>query len=139
VERTGRYRTINREKLGDAELKEALSDPTSLRHEVFYRYVHLLRICRAQRSFHPNGPQKVLSDNPALFALLRTSPDGREHLLCVHNVSDEEQHFQADLGELGVPHSGALEDLVYPTRHLVNEDGRFRVSVAPYQVLWLKA
>jgi sucrose phosphorylase len=139
VEQTGRYRTINREKLSRAALEEALSDPTSLRHEVFFRYVHLLRIRRAQRAFHPNGPQKVLLDNRALFALLRTSPDGREHLLCVHNVSDREQQFQADLGELGVPYSGALEDLVYPTRHPVGEDGRFSLTVAPYQVLWLRA
>jgi len=139
VEQTGRYRTINREKLHHAELKRALADPTSLRHEVFYRYCHLLRLRRSQRALHPNGPQKVLAGNCALFALLRSSPDGQEHLLCIHNVSDQEQPFQADMGKLGVPHSGALEDLVFPTRHPVGEDGRLRVSVAPYQVLWLRA
>jgi glycosidase len=139
VETTGRYRTINREKLRWHDLAAALADPTSLRHKVFYQYVHLLRIRRSQRAFHPNGAQQVLSGNRALFTLLRTSPDGQEHILCVHNVSDREQSFQADLVELGVPHNDNVEDLVFPTRFPVGKDGQLGLTVKPYQVLWLTA
>ena len=42
------------------------------------------------------------------------------------------------MSELGVPQRGTLEDLVYPTRYPVAEDGRFSVYVKPYQVIWLK-
>jgi glycosidase len=139
VEKTGRYRTINREKLEWHDLAAALADPTSLRHRVFYQYVHLLRVRSSQRAFHPNGAQRILFGDRALFTLLRTSPDGREHLLCVHNVSDEEQDFRVDLNELGVPHSSAVHDLVFPTRYPIGEDGRLGLTVKPYQVLWLKA
>ena len=139
VQKTGRYRSINREKLRRDELQAALADLTSLRHRVFRRYLRLLRTRTAHKAFHPNGPQKVLSVNPALFALLRTSPDGQEHLLCLHNVSDEPQPFQINLEALGVPHSGALRDLLGEGRYLVGGDGQLTLSVSPYQVIWLKA
>jgi glycosidase len=138
VERTGRYRTINREKLQQRELERELADPTSLRHRVFQRYVHLLRVRRSHRAFHPNGPQKIILSNPALFALLRTSPDDQEHVLCVHNVSDKEQVFEADLSELGVAYSAGPEDLVTGRSHEADDTGRLRLVVAPYQVLWLR-
>jgi hypothetical protein len=116
-----------------------LSDPTSLRHGVFHQYVHLLRIRTSQPAFHPSGAQRVLFGNDALFALLRTSPNGQEHVLCIHNVSDRKQRFQADLDALGLSYSRALRDLVYPTHHSVGKNGRLELTAEPYQVMWLKA
>jgi sucrose phosphorylase len=139
VERTGRYRTINREKLQRRELERELADPTSLRHRVFQRYADLLRVRRSQPAFHPNGSQKIILSNRALFSLLRTSPDNQEHILCVHSVSDQEQVFEANLSELGVADSAGAEDLVTGESHRADEAGRLRLAVAPYQVLWLKA
>jgi glycosidase len=139
VQKTGRYRTINREKLQRDELEAELADPAALRHQVFRRYVHLLRVRISQRAFHPNGAQRILFGHNALFTLLRTSPDGQEHILCLHNVSDRDQLFQANLDELGVPHSGALQDLVAGTRYPVSEDDQLTLTIAPYQVLWFKA
>jgi sucrose phosphorylase len=138
VEQTGRYRTINRQKLRRGELEAALADPSSLRHQVFRRYVQLLKIRTSQRAFHPNGVQKILFGNDALFALLRTAPDGQEHVLCVHNVSNKQQLFQISLDELGMPGSGAVHDLVAAGRYPVDENGQLALNVAPYQVLWLK-
>jgi glycosidase len=138
VRETGRYRSINREKLRRAELEAALADPVSLRRQVFERYLHLLRTRTTQGAFHPNGPQQVLALNDALFALLRTSPDGQERLLCLHNVSDQDQSFQVNLGALDVPHRGALGDLLTGARYPVDGEGRLALAVAPYQVLWLK-
>jgi sucrose phosphorylase len=144
VEKTGRYRTINREKLRRDELEAELAQSGKLRRRVFERYVHLLRTRTSQRAFHPNGAQKILFGNPALFALLRSSPRGeapphkREHIICIHNVSDQNQAFQADLAELGVPYSGAPRDLLTGERHPLDERGQLRLTVAPYQVLWLK-
>jgi sucrose phosphorylase len=137
VRETGRYRTINREKLDRAQLEDELDDPASLRHRVFQQYVHLLRVRTSQRAFHPSGPQRILPGNRALFALLRTSPDGQEHVLCIHNVSDQDQPFQTDLRELGVVHSGFLSDLVGGQRYGVVGSDQLYLTVAPYQVLWL--
>lgn len=144
VDITGRYRTINREKLNREELEAQLADPASLRHRVFQGYIHLLRTRTSQRAFHPNGAQKILFGNHALFTVLRSSPTGtaspddREHVLCIHNVSDRVQGFRAHLRELGVPYDRALRDLVDGVSYPVGEDGRLRLTVAPYQVLWLR-
>jgi sucrose phosphorylase len=138
VEKTGRYRTINREKLEWHDLAAALADPTSLRHRVFYQYTHLLRIRSSQGAFHPNGVQRIFFGNRALFTLLRSAPDAREQVLCVHNVSDEEQDFRVDLNELGVLHGDDAQDLVFPARYPIGGDGQLGLTVKPYQVLWLK-
>jgi sucrose phosphorylase len=139
VEETGRYRTINREKLDRAQLEAELDDPTALRHQVLQQYVHLLRVRTSQRAFHPNGRQKILFGDRALFALLRSSPDELEHVLCIHNVSDQDRPFRADLKALGADHGGALRDLVGGRSYTVAQDDQLRLTVAPYQVLWLKA
>lgn len=137
VEQTGRYRSINREKFQRGQLEEALADPASLRHRVFHPYLRLIRTRTAHRAFHPNGPQEVLSLHPALFSLLRTSPDGRKAVLCIHNVSGDEQHLQISLDAFSIPHSGPVRDLITGSEFTVDVSGDLGLKVAPYQVLWL--
>ena len=146
VERTGHHRSINREKFRRSDLERALADPASLRHRVFYPYLHLIRTRTAHRAFHPNGPQQVLYVHPALFVLLRTAPNnGSASLLCIHNVSNAEQPFQADLGSLshgppnfwGLGGCGQVRDLITGTTSPVDASGKLSLHLAPYQVLWL--
>ena len=137
VEQTGRYRSINREKLRRHRLEQALADPASLRHRVLYPYLHLIRTRAAHRAFHPNGPQQVLSLPPALFVLIRSSPDGSKMLLCVHNVSGSGQPLSIKLGTLPFPHAGRMRDLITGAVFPVNASGELSLQVAPYQVLWL--
>jgi len=137
VEQTGRYRSINREKFRRDELEQELADPSSLRHKVFYPYLHLIRTRAAHPAFHPNGPQQVLSIHPALFVLLRIAPDGDTSLLCIHNVSNAEQPFSANLASLPFPHSGQVRDLITGAAFPVDTSGDLSLRVAPYQVLWL--
>jgi sucrose phosphorylase len=139
VQRTGRNRTINREKLLRLELENSLTDASSLRYRIFQAYTYLLRVRTAQRAFHPNGGQKVLLGNRALFVVLRTSMDGQEKILCLHNVSPEVQNLQITPEQFGVQRRGMITDLVTGTRYLVTGDGRLSLNVEPYQVLWLKA
>jgi sucrose phosphorylase len=139
VEQTGRYRSINREKFQRAQLEQALADESSLRHQVFYPYLHLIRTRTGQRAFHPNGAQQVLFGNHALFTLVRTSPDGDEKVLCIHNVSNAQQPFHADLKALSMQHAGALVDLISGQSYPAGAGDALAFSVDPYQVLWLKA
>ena len=139
VARTGHNRTINREKFRREELERALADPSSLRHKVFYPYLHLIRTRAAHPAFHPNGAQEVLFGNEALFVLVRTSPDGDEKVLCIHNVSDTTQPFRADLKALSMRHAGTLRDVISGTIYSVDERDSLTLTVGPYQVLWLKA
>jgi glycosidase len=139
VEATGRYRSINRRKFQRQTLEAELKDAGSLRHKVFRRYTHLLRVRASQSAFHPNGPQRVLVTEPPLFALLRTSPDGLEHVLCIHNVSAAQQRLRLDLARLQLPHGDVLDDLVGGREHETGAEDELALSIAPYQVLWLKS
>jgi len=134
---TGHNRTINREKFRCDELERSLANPSSLRHKVFYPYLHLIRTRAAHPAFHPNGAQEVLFGSEALFVLVRTSPEGDEKVLCIHNVSDTVQSFRADLKALSIRHAGALRDVISGTSYLANDGDNLTLTVGPYQVLWL--
>ena len=128
VQQTGRLRTINREKLQAAELEAALDDAGSLRARVFEAYRHLITVRTAERAFHPNAPQEVLQLHPALFTLLRTTPDGDERIVAIHNVANHPVPLDVDALPLGKN----AHDLI---------SGRAvsgPLELAPYQVAWLK-
>ncbi len=140
VEQTGRYRSINREKFHRGQLEDELADSSSLRHRVFYPYLHLIRTRTAQRPFHPNGAQRVLLDdggNEALFTLLRTSPDGDEKMICIHNVSHTPQPFQVNLEALSIQYGRFVRDTITGSLHPVGGGGDLTLTVAPYETLWL--
>lgn len=131
VEKTGRNRTINREKLTAEQLTAVLSDKTSLRHQVFEGYKTLLAIRQQEPAFHPNGEQTVLDVHPAVFGVERVSLNGRSHVICLQNVSNQTLALTLD-------QDGAYRDLLSGDV-MVGENGRLSLVLAPYQVMWLKA
>ena len=137
VEQTGRYRSINREKLRRDRLEREVADPASLRHKVLYPYLHIIRTRAAHPAFHPAGSQQVLSLDPTLFVLLRGAPDGSESLLCIHNVSNAERLLRVDLDALAFFNAGHVRDLIAGTIFRVDTFGTLNLFIAPYQVLWL--
>ncbi|MGC9397871.1 MAG: alpha-amylase family glycosyl hydrolase [Anaerolineae bacterium] len=128
VEKTERYRSINRQKFRRAELEAALADPNTVQARVYHAYHRLLSVRREHPAFHPVGAQRVLDLGPAVFALTRTAPKGDEVLLCLHNVTAEPQTLELQALDLG-----AVEDViggeVYPPEAL---------TLGPYQILWLR-
>jgi glucosylglycerate phosphorylase len=133
---TGRYRTINRQKWQRADLEAALADPQSRARQVFDRLRQLLQARARSRAFHPMGAQQVLELNEGMFALLRTSPDGAERALCLHNVSGVPQRMRAGLEELGLRHGALLRDLLSSTE-VTPWHGALDLTLAPYQAMWL--
>ncbi len=117
VEKTGRARTINREKYDLDVLQSQLNDSRGRYGCVFNRYRELLGIRRSQPAFHPNSPQRVLDLHPAVFALERGS------LLALHSVSEKPV-------DVALP-SGSWRDLIG------GEAYQASASLRPYQVLWL--
>jgi glycosidase len=136
ISRTGRNRTINREKIDRLILERELADRTSLRYEVLNAYQRLLRARTAEPAFHPHGSQQVYLVNPALFTVLRVSPDASSRVLCVHNVSDEPQVLHPHLSDLGLP-AGPWHNLLSGKAHIAKKDG-LTLSLPPYAVYWLK-
>lgn len=136
VERTGRNRTINRQKFELEEFERDLNDESSLRHQVFQRYAQLLRARQMSVAFHPHGGQEVFDYGEAVFALLRFSPDKSERVLCLHNLSDQPQRVRIETKEIFGLFAGALTDLISGQRkdELVNDT----LALQPYQTLWLR-
>lgn len=142
VQETGRHRTINRQKLARETLEGELDAAGSLRDHVFKGYCRLLQRRAANAAFHPQGRQEVLPGNEALFTLARTAPNGRDTVLCLHNVSDRQQRAAYSLGRYlpaGLaPHgSGNARDLLTGQQVALGSGGNLEVTLAPYQVLWL--
>ena len=127
VRRTGRSRSINREKLDLAELQGELRQEGSVRRQVFEGMARLLRLRRSQPAFHPRAAHTVLPDRPGgVFVLERRSLDGRQHLVCLFEVAGE-------VASAMLAHRGEGRDLL--TGDIVELD---RVSLGPYQVRWLE-
>ena len=125
VRRTGRNRTINREKCQLSGLQHELADENSLRGKVYRAYSKLLKARSSTPAFHPHGSQKILDLHPSVFALQRISPDGNSCVLCLHNVS---------AGEVSCSiHYSAAQDLLTNQALQVSD---FRLK--PYQVLWAR-
>lgn len=137
VKQSGRFRTINREKLQRMQLERELADRHSLQHHIFYGYRRLLQKRTANSAFHPAGNQQVLFCHEAVFALLRTSPNDRNHLLCLHNVSNQSHHLVIDLVPLPMPPTVLLTDIISGQTYAI-ADNQLNLTIAPYQALWLQ-
>jgi len=137
LQRTGRARSINREKFDLSELETILNDPGSHQAQVFLQYKHLMSMRINQAAFHPQGEQKVLFLDDRVFSLLRTSPDGSSRILTMVNISSDTVKLSIDTQELGITAQEKLEDLISRTI-FEDKSGRLELSLEPYQALWLK-
>jgi sucrose phosphorylase len=136
VELTGRNRTVNRQKLELSVLEQEMADKASLRNQVFDRYAQLLRARSASPAFHPHGRQQILDYGEGVFAVLRLTTHGDQHVLCLHNISDQPQGVTTDLkNSLGAA-SGRLTELI--TNYLIDDPLNGSFVLKPYQTLWLR-
>jgi sucrose phosphorylase len=128
-------RDMNRQTLQDSELLGALRDRHSRAAQVVQRLGQLLTLRRQYRAFHPNGDQQVLSLSPKVFAVLRRSLQGDQHILCLTNVTDEEVPIAIPMSDLGI------EDTQW--YDLVGHSGwtaagtKLTGCLHPYAVSWL--
>jgi sucrose phosphorylase len=128
VEKTGRARTINREKLRADNLLAELKDPASFRSRVFYPYLNLIKIRKGQKAFHPNAPFEILELDSRIFAIKRDADD--QTVYAFTNISAAEISFS--LSEKVTP--GRMTDLI--TGEAVNSE---LLTLKPYQYAWLTA
>jgi glycosidase len=134
VHQTGRSRSINRQKLERAALELELNTAGSRRQRVFERFSQLLRARAGCAAFHPSGAQRVLDCGEGVFGLVRTSPEGLEQAVCLHNLTARPQQVSlADAGLCG-PTPGAWADLF--GREGVGWKPDQPVLLHPYQIQW---
>lgn len=121
LEKTSRYRSINREKLLRNNLEKELADKKSLRYNIFQRYTKLISIRRNEKAFHPNAPQKIVFTDDRVFSFVRGI--GKNEIFILNNVSNEDVVIDADEG---------------PYYDLISGKKFDALELRPYQVMWLK-
>jgi len=137
VETTGRFRTINREKLDREKLELELNDPGSLRYHVFNGYKKMLKARKASAAFHPNGGQQILLIDNSIFAVLRTSLDQTLNILCLQNVTATAQDICISQDKLSLPIPVTLVDII-SNEKFQSTQGKIEIAIDPYQVIWLQ-
>jgi sucrose phosphorylase len=125
---SGHNRTINRRKLQRLELEDLLSDPATIPAQVFRRLGRLLSIRRAQAAFHPYGDQKVILTTAGVFGLLRTSPDQKEQILCLQNISNREEALTG---------LNLSDKWTYDLIEDKQRNASTSITLKPYQTMWL--
>ncbi|MEX0894504.1 MAG: hypothetical protein WDZ36_02005, partial [Balneolaceae bacterium] len=134
VEKTGRYRTINRKKWPYTELEEHLEDSDSTTHRVFTRYCNLIRERRRHPAFHPMGDQRVYDVGEAYVCILRTAPDERESILVIANVTGKPKILKISRTELPIAPGRKYQDEI--TGEMKVRDGEVRLN--PFDVIWIR-
>ncbi len=136
VGETGRARSINREKFNLNQLREKLDDQDNIHAKIFFGYRRLLKIRKSHPAFHPGAPQRVLEGNPQVFMVARSDIEQRETILCLVNVSPNNQVGKIDLKSLEFPNSNSFLDLI-SGETIAPENEIISLSLDGYQVMWL--
>jgi sucrose phosphorylase len=126
VEQTGRARTVNREKLQIDRVLSDLNDPASFRSRIFYPYLNLIKLRKAQKAFHPNAGFEILEVNPKVFAIKRHCED--QTIYALTNISAAE----ATVSLAESDSSRQMLDLF--TAETVDSKA---LTLKPYQYAWL--
>ncbi len=135
VVETESNRAINRTVISRCSLDEALLDPFSKTSRINRELGRLLNLRTRIRAFHPNGPQKVLSVSPSVFALLRHTPEGDKPVLALTNVTERVCSLCISLLELQCEDCHWF-DIVSHVEWFA-EEGKLYITMNPYDILWL--
>jgi sucrose phosphorylase len=133
--RTGRSRSINREKFLLSKLELELSDQHKLKSRILMGYRHLLHVRKMQPAFHPAAEQKVLRTSSDVFAIIRKTSE-IERLLCITNVTARFLMLEVNLSEHGLPTDSDWVDQLKGKHYSAGD--KLIIELAPYQCIWLK-
>ncbi len=132
VERSGRYRSINRHIFDADALEAELADTGSRPHRVYSELTRLLAIRIRQPAFHPNAVQFTMHLGLSVFAFWRQSMDRRQSIFCVSNVTNVQQLI--DMADINLIGTDTWVDLISGKR-IEHTDSK--IMLRPYQTLWL--
>ena len=125
VEKTGRARSINREKLNYDSLIDELKATSTLRNLVFEGYKEILSIRTNETAFNPYGAFEILDICPQIFCILRRAKDQKDDILTIHNLTSQTIDLKSDFF------------LKYQFDILSNST--IEGQLKPYGYLWLKS
>lgn len=130
-------RSINRNTINTPALFAQLSDIHSPAYRISQRFTHMIGVRIASPAFHPAAPQRVIFATPRVFAFIRERPDKTAMVLCLNNITNQPQVFEATAEKLQTD-SWDWEDLL-TREHFLACDGKLRLELPPYAVRWLRS
>jgi len=128
-------RAINRMVIDGNSMLELLDDPFSKISRINRELGRLLKIRTKIRAFHPNGDQHILVVSPNIFAILRTSPEKDQHVLCLVNVTPFVCHMDIPI-EDSIRGETHWFDIVSENEWFADED-KMHIAMLPYDTMWL--
>jgi hypothetical protein len=135
VKKTNVKRDVNRGMIDPDLLAEQLKDPESKRSHLRSMYVKLNLNRTRHRAFHPQGGQSVLLVSPDVFTVLRTAPEGNQHILTMTNITDRATSIEVSVSDLGVEETRWCD--VLSQKEWIAEEGTLCMTFEPYDVIWL--
>ncbi|MGY3718248.1 alpha-amylase family glycosyl hydrolase [Sutcliffiella cohnii] len=136
VEHTGRFRSINREKLNRQKLELELQNEHSIRAKVLSNMKMLIDVRANEKAFHPNSPQQVVLENEHVFSLIRTNKENdAEKVVTLVNVNHEPQTITLSAEKYNL--NKTFEDLI-SNKTIALTEKTLLVTLQPYEVMWLK-
>ena len=128
-------RDINRKVIDLKTLDKDQKDPNSKLSHIILQLARVLEIRIRQNAFHPNGDQQVLSVSPDVFAVLRVSPDARQHILALTNITNRVCHIEVPLALLNTQEIHWYN--LISTKQRRAENQKLSITLQPYDVAWL--
>lgn len=135
---TGRARSLNREKFRLDELRISLDNQENSYAKIFNEYKRLLLIRKNQPAFHPAAQQRVIRSQRHVFTLLRSQNENPAHIICLVNVSSQEQQVKIDLTSLGLDGLESFYELI-SEQSILARNGWLYLNLEGYQVMWLSS
>lgn len=136
VEESGIYRAINREKLDLNNLEDEFRNPQSLRSQIINGYKQLISCRNHEPVFHPNASQKIILLSDSIFSVLRSTPDGKEIILTLQNITNQWQKISINLNIFGEMEIKNFLDVLRDRTFSLHSE--FSILMTPYDIIWLK-
>jgi len=132
---TKSQREINRMVIDHEAISQALMDPLSKISRISRELGRFINIRTKQRAFHPNGAQYILDLSSSVFAVLRISPEGDQHILSLINVTSRPTDLEIPIDMLKTDET-RWHDIVSDMEWEADE-GMLYVRVLPYDIFWM--
>lgn len=130
VEKTGKYRAINRKKLEWNEINDFLNSTDSKSFHVFSEITRRMEIRKKQKAFHPDSKQFVFDLGSSLFGFKRIW-DQENSIYHISNISARKVSLNLDF----LKENRNFRDLISNQTMRAGWD----IVLSPYQTLWLQA
>ncbi len=135
VKSTNSNRAINRTVLDSAALEQMLDDDFSKLSRINRELGRLLVMRTQIRAFHPGGGQHILMVSKDIFAILRSSPENDQQVLCLVNVTPRFCRVDIPTDDF-ISDSEHWFDIVSENEWFADE-GVMHINMMPYDVMWL--